>query len=178
MRTFLFAATLTLLVHGAAVAQPGEPPAETREAMARLSFLVGSWKGEAWMQMGPGPRTEMTQTESVAAHLDGLVLAIEGEGRLKSNPDTITHLAFATITWDAEKKGYRVNAIRKDGKSIDAAGTFTADGAFQWGFAMMGGNVRYTIHYTAEGEWLETGDFSSDGTEWQQFLEMKLKRTK
>lgn len=178
MRAFLFAAALTALVHGAAVAQPGEPTAETREAMARLSFLVGSWKGEAWMQMGPGQRTEMTQTESVAAHLDGLVLAIEGEGRLRSNPDAVVHHAFATITYDAETKGYRVHAIRKDGKSIDAAGAFTADGAFQWGFAMMGGNVRYTIHYTDDGEWLETGDFSSDGTAWTQVLEMKLKRTK
>lgn len=175
MRAILCSILLTMVLAGAAGAQPGEPTAETRAAMARLSFLVGSWKGDAWTQMGP-QREEMTQTESVAAHLDGLVIVIDGEGRLKSDPDKIVHLAFATITYDPEKKGYRVLAVRKDGKSVDAAGTFTEDGAFQWGFAMMGGNVRFLIRLTEAGEWLETGEFSADGTEWKQYLEMRLKR--
>ena len=175
MRAILSSILMTMLFAGAAVAQPGEPSAETREAMARLSFLVGSWKGDAWTQMGP-QREEMTQTESVAAHLDGLVIVIDGEGRLKSNPDKIVHLAFATITYDPETKGYRVLAVRKDGKSVDATGTFTEDGAFQWGFAMMGGNVRFLIRLTEAGEWLETGEFSADGTVWKQYLEMRLKR--
>lgn len=175
MRAILSSILMTMLLAGVAVAQPGEPTAETREAMARLSFLVGSWKGDAWTQMGP-QREEMTQTESVAAHLDGLVIVIDGEGRLKSNPDKIVHLAFATITYDPGTKGYRVLAVRKDGKSVDATGAFTEDGAFQWGFAMMGGSVRFLIRLTEAGEWLETGEFSADGTEWKQYLEMRLKR--
>lgn len=177
MRTILSAILMTMLLSTAVAAQPGEPTAETREAMARLSFLVGSWKGEAWTQMGP-QRTDIIQTESVAAHLDGLVIVIDGEGRLKSNPDTIAHLAFATITYDAEKKGYRVQAVRKDGKSVDAAGRIAEDGAFQWGFDVEGRSVRFTISLTEEGEWLEIGDYSLNGTEWKQYLEMRLKRVK
>ena len=178
MRKILATGLLMMVLHGAAGAQPGEPPAETRAAMARLSFMTGAWKGDAWMQTGPGPRFEMTQTEAVAARLDGLVLTIEGEGRLKNEPDQIVHLAFATITYDVDAKNYRVQAVRKDGKSVDAIGAFAEDGAFVWGFDMMGGSVRYNIRHTDADEWLEIGEFSMDGTEWRQFFEMRLNRVK
>ncbi len=178
MRALLAALLLTCILPAAAAAQPGEAPAETREAMARLSFLVGSWAGDAWMQTGPGPRTDITQTEAVTAHLDGLVLVVAGEGRLKSNPETIVHQAFATIAWDANAKHYRVQAVRKDGNSVDAVGEFGKDGNFRWGFDMRGGKVRYTIQHTDDDGWLETGEFSANGTDWQQFLEMRLTRLK
>src|SRR5881396_817762 len=56
--------------------QPTSKEAQRRE-MKKLDWFVGHWKGTGWIQMGPQGRHEFTQTETIEAKLDGLVLVIE-----------------------------------------------------------------------------------------------------
>ena len=66
-------------------AQERANPERQREAMKRLSFLVGQWHGEATLVVAGGVRRRLTQTEDVRFRLDGLVLLVEGTGR---DPET------------------------------------------------------------------------------------------
>jgi hypothetical protein len=49
-----------------------------RAAMKKLSFLVGTWSGEASVLRGPGQFVALFQSEEAQFKLDGLVLMIEG----------------------------------------------------------------------------------------------------
>src|SRR5688572_1104230 len=79
-----------VLVSTLAVAAPGPaatpPPAASpsapppKDQMAALQFLVGDWEGEAWSQMGKGPREIVRQHELVEWKVDGELLLIQGRG--------------------------------------------------------------------------------------------------
>ncbi len=56
-----------------------------RAAMQKLAFLIGDWSGEASVLRGPGQFVDLAQTEHAEFKLDGLILMIEGVGRLKSS---------------------------------------------------------------------------------------------
>lgn len=172
-RMTLLVAAFTVLA-SPVLAQAPAPSAETKEAMAKLSFLVGRWSGDATFQMGP-QASELTQTETVESRLDGLVLVVEGVGTGKAD-GKVHHHAVATISWDATAKNYRVVAIRADGNSVVTTGSILEDGAFQWGFAMGNMTVRYTIRHAEGDEWHETGEVSMDGTTWRKMIDMRLKR--
>ena len=175
-RAWPMMAVVLVLAAGGAFAQAPAPSDEARDAMAKLKFLVGSWKGDAVMQMRPGAADEASQTEVVESRLDGLLLVVEGIGRDKYGTDKVVHHALALISYDVAAKQYRVVAYRQDGQSVDAKAKFLDDGRFQWGFDMPGRSVRYTIT-DRKGDWHETGEYSVDGKAWTQFLEMQLKRS-
>jgi hypothetical protein len=80
-------AALSLL----AADQPTSKDVQRRE-MKKLDWLVGHWKGAGWIQMGPQGRHEFTQTETIDAKLDGLVLVIEGTGKARRMVRRFTRL--------------------------------------------------------------------------------------
>ena len=170
----ILALALAVIVSGTARAQAPVASPETKEAMAKLAFLAGKWRGDATFQMGPQAQ-ELTQSEDVQSRLDGLVLVIEGIGKSKTDGQ-VQHHAFATISYDAAAKNYRVVAVRKDGQCVITSGTFLPDGAFQWGFEMPQGAVRFTIRHAEGDVWHETGEISFDKATWKQYIEMRLKR--
>ena len=91
------------------MAQVRPDVAAQREAMQKLAFLVGQWKGEATVSMGPGGPRRLEQTEDVQFKLDGLVLLIEGTGR---NPvsGAVEFNALATVSFDEASGAYRFRA--------------------------------------------------------------------
>jgi hypothetical protein len=52
--------------------------------MKKLSFLIGKWSGQASVLRSLGQFVNLFQPEEAQLKLDGLVLAIEGSGRMKS----------------------------------------------------------------------------------------------
>src|SRR5438105_15866911 len=99
----------------AAGSSPGQPPAPAaqQEAMKKLDFLVGQWKGEGWMEFAPGQRRTFQGTEVVHSKLDGLLLTVEGlhRGRVGDRgEEVVVHNAFALVSYDGQAKRYRFQA--------------------------------------------------------------------
>ena len=161
----------------------GQEPRPTAqiEAMKKLQFLVGEWKGEGWTEFVPGQRRTSPIAESVQPKLDGLVLLVQGLGKRKdpgSQQEVIVHNALGILSYDEQAQVYRMRSYVANGRSTDAEAKFT-DGGFQWAFqAGPGMRFRYTVKLTDKGEWFEIGEMSQDGTTWRKFHEMTLQKVR
>ena len=147
------------------------------EEMGKLDFLIGEWKGDAWIQMGPGKRENVIQTETVTRKAGGKVLLVEGLGRKEledGKAGDVVHDAIAFISWDKARNTYRFNAHVAQQESVDTTLDMTAPNTLVWGFDTPQGKVRYTIRLTEKGEWNEIGEFSRDSANWMKFFEMTL----
>lgn len=162
---------------------PPRPPstlAAQKEAMQKVAFLVGEWKGNGWMMMGLGRKEEFTSKETVESRLDGLVLLIEGvhESSDPAKKGTIVHHALAELSWDAKQSAYRFRSHLATGEESDFPGR-VEDGAFIWTFqAGPAGSMRYTIKQDAQGRWSEVGERSADGQNWSPVFGMTLEKVK
>lgn len=172
--TGLAAGTVMLFAAGSADAQRPGAGAAVDSAMAPLAWLVGQWEGSGTMQTRTGSEVA-TVRESVEARLGGRVLVVEGIGREPSADGNgrVVHHAFGMLSYDPERRQYVFRAFR-DGGVVDAE-TRLADGVFTWEIAIPQGRSRYHIKLDGQ-EWLETGEYSLDGTTWRKFFEMRLRR--
>ena len=143
--------------------------------MEKLSALIGHWEGEGWMQQG-NSRHNFRQTEHVQTKLNGTTLLIEGNG---FTGDSLAFQAMAIASYDVQSEQYRFNSFLADGKYTEASGKFTEEGDFVWQFEVPNsGIVKYEIIFTTK-TWQEKGYYSSDGgSQWYNFLEMNLTKTK
>lgn len=177
---YRLAIAVLILFAASAVAQPPAPP--NKAEMKKLDFLVGKWKGDATVMMGPKDTKTLTQTEDVQFKLNGTVLLVEGVGREKlpgKDGDAVLFNALGVISYDAAAKKHKIKAYRMEGQSVDADLTVT-DKGFIWGFKepQRGFEVKYTMTLTPKGEWHEIGEYSLDGKTWTKIIEMTLTRVK
>ena len=177
----LLGVVLLLAPAGAMAPEPSEAQG-TSDAAARmkaLEFLVGEWEGEAWVQMGPGPRETVRQREWVEWEVDGEVLLIRGLGMQadpQSGEERIGHQALATVVWDPERQVYEMWSYAR-GRGTGHRDIEVRDRGFVWIQTVPGGRARYTMRLDEQGRWLESGELTSDdGATWHLFLEMTLTR--
>lgn len=173
MKALLFALALALPLAAQAPPPPAAQGPSAVEAMKRLTFLEGRWKGEGSMSMWPGRKAAFQQTEVVAFRAGGAVLAVEGNGTDSGRP---VHQAFAVISYDAAGKAYRMRSWLANGLSKDFTLELNAAGTgYTWGWEdPRAGKLRYAMTLTPEGKWKETGERSADGATWMPFFEMTL----
>ena len=79
--------------------------------MRALDFLVGEWKGDAWIQMGP-KKEHAIQTERVQSKVGGEVLLIEGLGKRKledGSAGEVVHDAMGVVSWNKKTGAYQFN---------------------------------------------------------------------
>ncbi len=148
--------------------------AEHQEAIAALSFMVGTWEGEG--EIRRGPETEGSRVfEKVETRLDGTVLYLEGLGtrELENGEVETTHQAIGLIWYDSGLDQYRMKAFTP-ARETDADVEIT-ENQLVWSFAAPRGRARYTATFT-EDTWVEIGEFSADGENWVQFFSMNLTR--
>ena len=169
------AAAAAVLTSSAAFAQ-GQPDssariAAEREAMSKLAFMDGVWRGPAWSLLPTG-RHDITQTERIGPFLGGAVKVIEGRGY---EPDgRVGFNAFGIISYEPDTKRYTLHSYAL-GYAGDFPLTLTADG-YTWDVPAGPGA---TIHYTAtigNGSWREVGDRIVPGRDPVRIFEMNLKR--
>jgi uncharacterized protein DUF1579 len=182
IRKLLIGSLVWIFVVGLEIAgQQPQPSAKQLEAMRKLDFLVGEWKGEGWTEMAPGQRKSSPVRESVQPKLGGMVLLVEGLGKTKvpgKEEEVTVHNALGILSYDERAGVYRLRSYVMSGQSTDAEAKFT-DGGFQWGFkAGPSLSFRYTVKLTDKGEWFEIGELSQDGTNWRKFHEMTLQKVK
>ena len=176
--TILF---LTLVGCGAADAAPPVPsPAPACAPSAELGAvgaLVGEWRGEGWVQMGPGARERFVQTEMVRCAVGGEALLVEGLGRDAARPERLVHQALAVIAFDRAARATRIRAYSAGRPAVDSdLAPGEGAGELVWGMDVPGGNrVRFRLQVTGDS-WREVGEISIQGGPWRQFLEMNLRR--
>lgn len=172
----LATALAAVLAAAAARAQLPEPP--SLAPMERLSFLVGTWEGEGWMEHAPGRRATFTSREVVEPRLGGRVLVVEGmhEAPMPGAPEPVpVHHAMGVFSHD-EGDGYHFRTWLANGHGGDFGARLEGEGVLVWGYDdPRRGTVRYTIT-VADGTWREVGDARRDGGEWHRFFEMTLAR--
>lgn len=160
-------------VPAAAPAQPDPAPriAAQRDAMARLAFMDGTWRGTAWRLTREG-RHEMVQTERVGAFLDGTVRVVEGRGYEADG--TISFNALGVISWDPDRQAYGFTAW-----ALGNNGVFpfrVTDTGFEWETpAGPGATIRY-IATVRDGAWHEVGDLVAEGRPPMRVVELNLRR--
>jgi len=155
--------------------QPTSKDVQRRE-MKKLDWFVGHWKGSGWIQMGPQERHEFTQTETIEAKLDGLVLVIEGSGKAKEDGSTV-HAALAFVSYDHRANKFRWHAFTQEGHIETEAkvGTDTLEWALE---IPQRGRMRYTITRNEKGEWFEVGEMIHEDQTRHKFFEMTLRKDK
>ena len=145
--------------------------AAQREAMKRLSYLDGVWRGSAWTMLPSGEKHTITQTERVGPFLDGAVRVVEGRGY-----DADGSVGFNTlgiISYDQDRKAYSMKSYAQ-GRTGDFVVTPSANG-FSWEIAAGPMTIRYTATIDA-GTWHEVGDRIASGQSPVRFFEMTLTR--
>jgi hypothetical protein len=174
MKILLLVAVLICAV-AVSAQQPPSTVGEQIEAMKQCGFLVGDWKGEGWMMMGPGDRRTFSQSEKVEPKLNRLVLQIEGLG--KDPNGKVVHEALATVAYDSHSKGFRFRSYEMQGHYLDTDSN-CQDNTLVWNMSAGPRKIRYTIKLNDKKQWFEIGEFSADGNTWQRFFEMTLDKSK
>ncbi len=172
-------AVVVLFVAGSSVAWGQDPEAAKllaaqKEAMKKLSFMSGVWRGQASTSFPGGGKRDITQTERMGDFLDGTVKVIEGRGYDASGK--VTFNALGVVSYDVAKKQYtmRSYAMGRSGDFVLNMNS-TFDG-FTWEIPAGPG---MTIRYTAtikDGTWNEVGDRVTPNQPPARFFEMNLKR--
>jgi hypothetical protein len=175
-------AAVWLLVGGSAVLAQGGPDSAGAEAqraeVKKLDWLVGQWKGEGWIQMGP-QRHDFAGTETVRRKVGGVALLVEGNFRTKGAPADAppVHETIAVVSYDRDAGHYWFNAWLRNGRSGRYEARLESDQVLQWLIPIPQGQIRYTIRLDSNKHWSEVGEMSPDGgTTWRKFFEMTLKK--
>ncbi len=165
-----------ILLAGLSMAAQPKPDAQIA-AMKKLDYMAGNWKGEGWIEMGGG-RMTFRGGEVVQRKLDGTALLVEGSffGKMPgSDAEVPVHTTLAVMSYDPAAKQYKFATWLATGSAGNHVLQLNENG-WQWEIASSRGTARFVMKLTEAGEWHETGSFSSDGTNWRQFFEMKLKK--
>jgi hypothetical protein len=175
IRHFVLPLLLAASVCAPAAAQRPDPTATIaaqKEAMSKLAFMDGVWRGKASTVLPNGQQHEIIQTERVGPFLDGSLRLVEGRGYEVDGK--VSFNAFAVMSYDVSKKAYSTQNYAM-GQSGAFPVTLTPDG-FIWEIAA---GPAMTIRYTAtvkNGTWHEVGDRIMQGKDPVRFFEMTLKR--
>jgi hypothetical protein len=150
---------------------PAKLIAAQQEALAKLAFMDGVWRGTAWSLLPSGEKHTITQTERIGPFLDGSIKVIEGRGYDPAGK--VTFNAFGTVSYSPATKAYTLHS-----HAMGSVGDFTltpmAEG-FIWEIPAGPTTLRYTATIKG-GTWLEVGDRIQAGKEPVRFFEMTLKR--
>lgn len=170
----LVALSCIAAVPAAAAAQMPDPAprmAAQRAAMARLSFLDGTWRGTAWT-LGREGRRELIQTERVGAFLGGTVRVVEGRGHEADG--SIGFNALGVISYDPDTQSYGFSAWAQGTNGVFPFRL--TDTGYIWETpAGPGAIIRYTA-IVRDGGWHEVGELIAEGRPPLRVIELNLRR--
>lgn len=163
-------AALSLTLSAQGRPDPAVLIAAQKEAMAKLSFMDGVWRGPGWAILPSGEKHNLIMTKRVGPFLDGSVKVVEDkayeDGKVSFN-------GFAIISYNADKRTYNIRAYA-EGIVLDVVPTVTADGVT---FEIRAGPM--TIRHTTvikDGVWKEVGDRIMPGKDPVRYFEWTTTR--
>lgn len=145
--------------------------AAQREAMARLAFMDGAWRGPSWTVTTKG-RLDLILTERIGTLLGGTLRVLNGLGYRADG--SFGYQALGVIAYDPRTRSYSLTAW-----SMGSARVFplevTEDG-FRWETtAADGTSIRYRALIRA-GEWHEVGERVSASGAVTRVTEIRMRR--
>jgi hypothetical protein len=175
IRIARLAALCLILAASPAVAQNRHDPAvrvaAQREAMARLAFMDGVWRGPAW-SLTPQGRHDIVQTERIGPMLGGAIKVMEGRGYAADG--SVPFNAFGVVSFDPDRRAYNLTTWAL-GYSVTVPLTITATG-FVWETpAGPGAIIRYTA-VIRDGTWHEVGERIVGDAPPVRTIELTLRR--
>jgi hypothetical protein len=158
--------------------QPPAPNTDAqRAAMKKLSFLAGSWTGEARILRTKDQTVVLDQTEHAEFKLDGLILEIEGVGRSKSD-GKLALQALGLVSFDDGTGKYTMRAFN-DGRWLECEVTLVEDGkGFRWGFSLGDISTHSVQRINEKGECAEATDIVIGSQEPRRFMEVTVRPQK
>jgi hypothetical protein len=178
MRRFAYTIGMLALVSAQSLAQAAMGTTQ-RDALTKLAWLEGEWRGPAWQIMGPGQRHTADQWEKIYRAAGGTVLVIQGIGKANAGAEAgrVMHDALGVLYWDGQRNQYTLRSFVASGQMLEVK-VDVGDKRLTWGYEHpQAGLMRYTISLTPAGDWLEVGETSRDrGATWSQIMEMTLKK--
>jgi len=167
---------LLFLLASSSLIQAQETTSINDNQLESLKFIIGQWEGEGWMMTQTGKQsTKIKETASCKAGCT--VLTLEGLGTKLdtiTNQEKVVHDAFGVIYLDPETNTLAMRAY-KDGFVNESSIEFINDKKIRWFLDIPNGSkVRFTTDFNTENKWYEIGEFSRDGNQWMQFLNMEL----
>jgi hypothetical protein len=145
--------------------------AAQREALQKLAYMDGVWRGPAWTILASGQRHDITQTERIGPFLGGSVKVVEGRGYEADGK--VGFNAFGIISYSPDTRAYVLHSYAQ-GLMGDFPLTLTADG-YVWEIPAGPSKIRYTATI-GNGAWREVGDLIAPGKDPVRIFEMNLKR--
>ncbi|MEP9358225.1 DUF1579 domain-containing protein [Sphingomonas sp. KR3-1] len=141
------------------------------EAMHKLDWMHGIWRGEARVRAAQGELV-VTHTERAGTMLGGTVTVVEGKSY--GADGTVPFNAFAVIAFDARAGTYSMQSYA-GGRAGNFPMTVT-DRGYAWEMpAGPGAKVQYSATFDGT-TWTETGIFVAGGQPPRPFFKMALKR--
>jgi hypothetical protein len=175
---YILIAICVLFVSAQLIAQPEK---EQKEALKKLSWMIGEWEGVSEIYNVDGSKSVVNMREKAAYNLDSSIIVVNGKGYVKdsvSNTNKMGHDAMAVVSYNAKEKKYRWNAWRNPGGIYTDLEIMAGDRSFEWGMEVPGGKTRFKAHLNEKGQWVETGEFSRNGKDWINFMSMTLDKVK
>ena len=160
-----------ITVWGQGRPDPAAPMAAQREALAKLSFMDGVWRGPASTTLPNGTTHAITQTERIGPLLGGTIKLIEGRGYEADGKTTFN--AFAVISYNVAAKAYNFHS-HAQGLAGDFVLKLNPEG-YSWEIPAGPMTIRYHA-VVKNGEWVETGDRVEGDKLPVRFFEMRLNR--
>jgi hypothetical protein len=172
----LFSVVLYLLIPNNLFAQyvDGKLLQETE----KLSMMTGEWEGSGWMMLQDGTKSEFDQTEKVYFKLSNTLLIIEGRG-IDKESGSLIHDAYAVIKYQPEEDLYRFESFLSNGNGTITKGKLENEDTFVWWMDQASGSrIIYTIDFSEEGTWKETGEYlaAPEAENGRKFFEMTLRK--
>lgn len=143
--------------------------------MKELTFLTGTWSGEAHVQRGAGEPVTLTQTEEVQYKLDGLVLVIEGTGRSLTDQRPVLQ-ALGIISYDDATGSYHIRAWN-DGRFLESEVQLLDDGkGLRWGFGVGEIRSRSVLKIERDGQWTEVAELTIGSQPARKLMDLAVRR--
>jgi hypothetical protein len=149
-----------------------QAPKETTDAIRKLGFLEGVWKGKGWIGSND-KKQHFNETETVKIKTGETLLQIDVYGSSTDNDSVIINNGLAIINYDLPRKKYKMIFFQADGSFAEADVSITNENTAEINLHRSSGYTRFIIE-VKNSQWFEKAFSSSDGKNWNQFFEMKL----